>query len=123
MSDYIAGSCNIGPAEINRRKRVAYLGSILFVLYSIWLVASDASWSMRLTAFFPAMVAVVGYVQARRKFCVAYGFMGVFSFEKAGDTRKITVNQDLLADRAFARKLVLQATAIAALLTVLVLSL
>ena len=120
MSEYISGACNIGPAEIKRRKQGAYLGGALYLIVSISLIASDASKSARLWVFLPAALFAVGYIQSKRKFCVAYGFLGVFSLEKLGATTKITINQDLQADRKYAVKLLLQSVATAAVLTALV---
>lgn len=120
MSEYIAGACNIGPSEIKQRKRVAYSGAIVFVAISIWLILIDAPTGSRLLAFFPAVAATTGLIQARRKFCVAFGFMGVFNFEKIGNTRKITINQDLKADRKYAVRLLLQSVLAAIALTALV---
>ena len=120
MSEYIAGACNIGPSEIKQRKRVAYSGAIVFVAISIWLIAINAPTTGRLLVFFPAVAATTGLIQARRKFCVAFGFMGVFNFEKIGSTKKITINQDLKADKQFAVKLLLQSVLAAIVLTALV---
>lgn len=120
MSNYQAGACNIGPSEIKRRRQGALVGAILFAVTTILFVVTDASTSTRLVTFIPALLFAVGMIQSKRKFCVAYGFMGVFSFEKLGDTKKITVNQDLKADRKYAVKLLLQSVAIAIVLTALV---
>ena len=120
MSNYQAGACNIGPSEIKRRRQGALVGAILFAITTILFVVTDASTSTRLVTFIPALLFAVGMIQSKRRFCVAYGFMGVFSFEKLGDTKKITVNQDLKADRKYAVKLLLQSVAIAIVLTALV---
>ncbi|MFM1758311.1 MAG: hypothetical protein RL193_888 [Actinomycetota bacterium] len=120
MSDYVAASCNIGPAEIKRRKQGALLGAILFAITTLLFVLTDAPTSTRLLVFIPALLFSVGIIQTRRKFCVAYGFLGVFSFEKLGATRKITINQDLKADRKYAIKLLLQSVFAAAVMTALV---
>ena len=120
MSNYQAGACNIGPSEIKRRRQGALVGAILFAVTTILFVVTDASTSTRLVTFIPALLFAVGMIQSKRKFCVAYGFMGVFSFEKLGDTKKITVNQDLKADRKYAVKLLLQSVAIAIVLTAFV---
>ena len=120
MSDYVAASCNIGPAEIKRRQQGALLGAILFVITTLLFVLTDAPTSTRLLLFIPALLFSVGIIQTRRKFCVAYGFLGVFSFEKLGATRKITINQDLKADRKYAIKLLLQSVFAAAVMTALV---
>ena len=119
MSEYISGACNIGPAEIKRRKQGAYLGGALYLIVSISLIASDASMSTRLWVFLPAALFAVGYIQSKRKFCVAYGFLGIFNFEKLGKTTKIKVNQELKADRKYAIKLSVQALLIAITLTLL----
>lgn len=119
MSEYISGACNIGPAEIKRRKQGAYLGGALYLIVSISLIASDASMSTRLWVFLPAALFAVGYIQSKRKFCVAYGFLGIFNFEKLGKTTKIKVNQELKADRKYAIKLSVQALLLAILLTLL----
>jgi len=120
MSEYISGACNIGPAEIKRRKQGAYLGGALYLIVAIFLIASDASRTTRLWAFLPATLFAVGYIQSKRKFCVAYGFLGIFNFEKLGSTTKIKVNQDLKADRKYAIKLMVQALLLAAVLTALI---
>ena len=119
MSNYQAGACNIGPSEIKRRRQGALVGAILFALTTILFVVTDASTSTRLVTFIPALLFAVGMIQSKRRFCVAYGFMGVFSFEKLGDTKKVTVNQDLKADKKYAVKLLLQSVAIAIVLTAL----
>ena len=120
MSNYQAGACNIGPSEIKRRRQGALVGAILFAITTILFVVTDASTTTRLVTFIPALLFAVGMIQSKRRFCVAYGFMGVFSFEKLGDTKKVTVNQDLKADKKYAVKLLLQSVAIAIVLTALV---
>jgi hypothetical protein len=120
MSEYVSGACNIGPAEIKRRKQGAVIGGIAFFLTALLLIGSNASTSARLIAFLPALLFTVGLIQSRRKFCVAYGFLGVFSLEKLGATTKISINQDLKTDRSYAIKLLLQSVLAAAVLTALV---
>jgi hypothetical protein len=121
MGEYQPGVCNIGPSEIKRRRQGALVGAVLFAVTTILFVVTDASASTRLVTFIPALLFAVGMIQSKRRFCVAYGFMGVFSLEKLGATKKITVNQDLKTDRKYAVKLLLQSVAIAIVLTVLVL--
>ena len=120
MSEYVSGVCNIGPLEINRRRQGALVGAILFAITTLLFVITDAPKSTRLLVFIPALLFAIGMIQSRKKFCVAYGFLGVFSLEKLGATTKITINQDLKADRKYAVKLLLQSVATAAVLTALV---
>ena len=120
MSDYVAGSCNIGPSEIHRRYQVAIIGGVLYTILAIALFATDQKTSIRLITFAPAMLASVGFIQARSRFCFAYGLMGVFNFDAAGDVKKIKDPAALRADRAQAFKIVLKSLVSASLMTELV---
>ena len=119
-SAYVAGSCNIGPSEIHRRYQVAIIGGVLFTILAIALIATDQETSSRFIAFAPAMLASVGFIQARARFCFAYGLMGVFNFDKAGDVKKIKDPVALKADRAAALKIVFKSVLSASLMTALV---
>jgi hypothetical protein len=105
MSDYVAGSCNIGSAEIHRRYQVGIFGSVAYLALAIYIVISDAPTLLRLMALAPAMVASVGFNQARRKFCFAYGLMGVFNFKAGNKVSKVIDPIALAADRAYALKI------------------
>ena len=120
MSDYVAGSCNIGPSEIHRRYQVAITGGVFYVILGIALFASNQSTSIRLIAFAPAMLASVGFIQARNRFCFAYGLMGVFNFDTAGDIKKIKDQAALKADRITAIKIVVKSALLASVLTAFV---
>jgi hypothetical protein len=120
MTDYVAGSCNIGPSEIHRRYQVAITGGVLYTILAIALIATDQGSSTRLIAFAPAMLASVGFIQARNRFCFAYGLMGVFNFDLAGDVKKIKDPAALKADRANALKIILKSALLAAAMTAVV---
>jgi hypothetical protein len=120
MSDYVAGSCNIGPSEIHRRYQVAITGGVLYSILAIFLISSDQSTSTRLIAFAPAMLASVGFIQARNRFCFAYGLMGVFNFDTAGDVKKIKDSAALKADRINALKIIGKSLLLASVMTALV---
>ena len=83
-AEYVPGTCNIGAGEIRQRQVVAGIGFLLFITSAITLFAMDASRSARLALFLPLMMASIGWVQSRKKFCLAYGFMGTFNFGKLG---------------------------------------
>ena len=85
MSDqYIAGTCNIGKNEIRQRQVVALIGLFLSVSALIGFISTSASQSVRLGIFLPLTVFSVGFIQSRKKFCLAYGFMGTFNFGRLG---------------------------------------
>jgi hypothetical protein len=116
-NQYVAGSCNIGPSEIHRRYQVAILGGIIYLALAVALIVSDGSTSLRFIAFLPAMLASVGFIQARRKFCFAYGLSGVLNFGKAGAVTKVLDPVALAADRAYAFKIIFQSALLASILT------
>ena len=125
MSDstYIAGTCNIGQKEIRRRQFVAVVGLFFSVLSLITMISTSASRGARLGIFIPLMVAAVGYVQSRSKFCLAYGFAGTFNFGKLGDLSRVSDTSDKAADRATALKILGKSFMLAFIATAVVIAL
>lgn len=119
--EYIPGTCNIGKGEIRRRKLVALIGLFFSITTFISFVATGAPPVVRLGIFFPLMVAAVGFVQSRSKFCLAYGFAGTFNIGKMGDIKKVTSKEDRAADRATALKILGKSFSLAAIATLVVL--
>ena len=121
MSDqYIAGTCNIGKNEIRQRQVVALIGLFLSVSSLIGFIATSASQSVRLGIFLPLAVFSIGWVQSRKKFCLAYGFMGTFNFGKLGKVSRVSDKASLAADRKTALSILLQSLGLAAILTLIV---
>ena len=96
---YIPGTCNLGKEEIRRRQVVALVGLVLSIFTLLGLIASDAEPIARLSLFLPLMVFAIGYIQSRKKFCLAYGLMGTFNLGKLGDMAKVQSPEDRRADR------------------------
>ena len=113
-SEYIPGTCNIGAGEIRSRQFVAAVGFLLFITSSISLFGIDAPRNARLALFIPLMVASIGWVQSRKKFCLAYGFMGTFNFGKLGQLSRVADKAAKRADRITAISILLQALIYAA---------
>ena len=86
---YRPGVCNIGPAEITRRRRVGHAGIIAPIL--VWLVFALARSpsGARLFAALPAAVAASGYLQAWLRFCAGFGSRGIFNFGPLGETQAV----------------------------------
>lgn len=114
---YIPGSCNLGKAEIRRRQFVALIGLILSITTFVGLIGSDAPASARWGMFLPLMVFSIGFIQSRKKFCLAYGFMGTFNLGKLGDIARVQNPEDRKADRKTALVILLQATLLAFVIT------
>ena len=119
-AEYIPGTCNIGAGEIRQRQVVAVIGLLLFIASSITLFTVDAPRGTRLALFFPLMIASIGWVQSRKKFCLAYGFAGTFNFGKLGQLSRVHDKNALRADRSTAPKILLQGLAYAALVTAVI---
>ncbi len=118
--DYIAGSCNIGKGEVRRRQIVALIGLILVISTTAGLIGSDSAKSARFSVFVPALVFSVGFIQSRRKFCLAYGLMGTFNFGPLGKLSRVATPEDRSADRKTAISILVQALALALTITLII---
>ena len=114
---YIPGTCNLGKAEIRRRQFVALLGLILTISSFTGLIAAGANQTARFSLFVPLLVFSIGFVQSRKRFCLAYGLMGTFNLGKLGDLTRVQSPEDRKADRKTAIGILLQGAALAAVLT------
>lgn len=70
--------------------------------------------------FVPLMIASVGWVQSRSKFCLAYGFAGTFNMGKLGDLSRVADAASRAADRKTAMTILVKSTGLAAIITLLV---
>lgn len=117
--DYIAGACNIGPAEIKQRKAVAFIGLALSIISLTFLISTNSEKGARLILFIPLSIFAIGFVQSRKKFCLAYGFLGTFNFGKLGKVSKVADSESKKADRDTALKILLQSLILALGLTLI----
>jgi len=103
--EYRPGVCNIGPAEIARRRRTGYVGTVATVLLLMILAAADAPTPLRLLVFIPAAVAASGFIQARLRFCAGFGWLGLFNFREVGATETVASSEARRRDRAMAGRI------------------
>jgi hypothetical protein len=104
-AEYQPGVCNIGPAEIARRRRAGHIGLAAALALFAVLVAIDAPNWTRLLIAIPAIVSASGYIQARVKFCAGFGSRGIFNFGEVGPTEQVGADADRERDRARARQI------------------
>ena len=116
-AEYIPGTCNIGKGEVRRRQLVAIFGLFLTTFSAATIIATDQSKNSRLSIFLPALIFSIGFVQSRRKFCLAYGLAGTFNFGKLGQISKVQSPEDKKADRKTAVSILFQSIALAGLIT------
>jgi hypothetical protein len=119
IPQYQPGVCNIGGPEVKRRKQVAQLGATIFIVFSAYLIFKGAGPSSAAIAIIPALIAAVGFVQARKKFCFAYGLMGTFNFVELGKISQVTTKDEIAADRRQALTVIFQSLGLALAATVL----
>jgi len=81
---------------------------------------ADAPRNARYGIFVPLMIASVGWVQSRSKFCLAYGFAGTFNMGKLGDLSRVADAASRAADRKTAMTILVKSTGLAAIITLLV---
>lgn len=112
--------CNINPAEIAKRKRIGYMGLAASALLFAVLIAFDTAWWIRLVIFIPAFTSATGFLQAKNKFCTGFASANMQHADD-GESVKITDAKSLLLDKLKARKINLQAFAIAFVVTVMTL--
>ncbi len=117
-SDYIPGTCNIGKSEIRQRQFVALVGAFLTVFIGIGLLSNEDPNPPRFFIFFPALIFAIGFVQSRKKFCLAYGFAGTFNFGRLGKASRVASAEDKKADRKMAISILRQSVLLALGITV-----
>lgn len=109
---YAPGACNIGPDEIARRRRVALVGLVLTIVIAVALLAGGATGPVRLIVALPLTSAAIGWIQARRRFCMAYGLAGTSNLGAIGEMSRVSDQAALAADRRTALIIAAQGLAI-----------
>ena len=103
--EYVPGVCNIGPAEIARRRRTGFAGTIATAALLGVLLAVHAPPPLRLVLFLPAAVAASGFLQAWLRFCAGFGWLGVFNFRDVGTTEAVASAEARRRDRLMAARI------------------
>lgn len=112
---YAPGACNIGPEEIDHRRKAAVAGLVASVGFAAALIfgfGSAPGGLERLLVALPLTGAAIGWIQARRRFCMAYGLAGTFNLGKIGEMSRVTDQAALAADRRTALIIAAQGLAI-----------
>ena len=97
---YSPGVCNIGPAEIARRRRAGHAGLLVSIVVLAVLVVVGAPHWTRLVLVLTAGASASGYLQAFFHFCAGFGSRGVYNFGPLGTVQDVTDPQAQARDRA-----------------------
>ena len=84
-AEYRPGVCNIGPAEIRRRRQIGYLGLAAAAALAVVLIALDAPAWTRLAVALPVAGGLSGLIQARLRFCAGFGMAGLQNMGQLGE--------------------------------------
>ena len=111
---YAPGACNIGADEIARRRKAAVAGLVASIGLAVALIAFGSAPGdfARLLVALPLTGAAIGWIQARRRFCMAYGLAGTFNLEKIGNMSRVVDSAALAADRRTALIIAAQGLAV-----------
>ena len=112
----LAQRCNIGPAEVARRRRSAIFATLLFVILAAVVVAVDVPALARLFLWPVAAAVGVTWLQVVNRFCVAFGALGLENFGRLGE--QVGVDRaERAADRRRALQMVVEGAVIGLALT------
>ena len=112
---YRPGACNIGPAEIARRRRAGHVGTGIALGLLALLVSVRAPRATRLAIALPVAGAASGYLQARLRFCAGFGSRGVYNFGPLGEVERVEDAEARARDRARSMQIGLESLAIGGL--------
>lgn len=116
---YIPGTCNIGKAEIKRRRNGAIFSAILTIVCIFLLQAFEVDRLWRLVVFIPAASFGISLLQWYLRFCVGFGMKGVFNFGDIGKTFSVEQEENFRKDRAKAIRMIVAGVLIGAAITII----
>lgn len=117
--EYIPGTCNIGKAEVAKRRNSAISSTIIALLIAGIELVKHYEKPWRLVVFLPLVSAAIGFQQWRSKFCVNFGLRGIFNFKDLGELASVEMEEMRKMDRNRAIKMIVTGIIIAAVLTLL----
>ena len=112
----IGPRCNIGPAEIARRKRSSIVLTGVVAVIAVILVGSGLPAVARLALWPFAAGAAVNWLQVVHRFCVAFGALGIENFGRVGEEHGVDPVQRA-ADRRRAAQLILEGSVVGSVVT------
>lgn len=119
QNQYIPGVCNIGPAEIKKRKQSGWLGLIVTAVLWALFIWFNTPPVWRLVLFFPTMMSATGFLQAYMHFCAYFGFANLFNFGDVGKTDSVMQAEFRAKDRRKAWQIIVYSAVIGIVVAVI----
>lgn len=117
-SAYIPGVCNINQEEIENRRKAGWAGGGLALALVATLFSFEAPWWWNVGAFPLFFAGVLGYLQAKNKFCVSYAAVGHQNASRdRADVWEIVDDKSKKLDQKRAQTINRQSAGVAALIT------
>jgi len=112
----MAATCNIDHVEIARRRALAVAsGLTLLLLIPLYLYFGGV---LIAAVFLFAFLTVINYLQARRRFCVAFAIAGIRN-DQGGKVERV-LGSEKQQQRAFIMKMVIDSLVAAVVITTVV---
>ena len=105
VGEYQPGVCNIGPAEIRRRRQTGYLGVGAAIALGAFLLVLDAPAWIRLAVALPLAAGFSGLIQARLRFCAGFAMAGLRNMGELGEQVRVEDAEARAVDRRKAMRI------------------
>ncbi|GAA1996197.1 hypothetical protein [Microbacterium pumilum] len=112
---YQPGVCNIGPAEIRRRRMSGFVGLAIAVVFLAVAFALGWAAPWRLLVALPVFLSAQGFLQAAFHFCVGFASRGLYNFGELGSEETVHEAEFRRKDQRKALLITLLAFAVAAI--------
>lgn len=121
VNEYIAGVCNIGKKEKNKRLIIGFLGAIVSVHLSLYFIISTYKWIMLIWLLVSVFYSTICLIQAFNNFCVYFAYKHLFNFGELNQQKNKIENVNFIKqDIKKAQKLILISFIISLLWCVLI---
>jgi hypothetical protein len=115
---YRPGLCNIGPAEVERRRGSAVAATAMTGIVAVLILALGLPPAARIALLPFATATAITWLQVTRRFCVAFGAVGLRNFGALGGETAVADRAARTADRRTTLRMILEGLAYGALVTV-----
>ena len=105
---YQPGHCNIGQKEIALRKKFFRF----FAAFALFLTFAGIAWCYSIFVWIALLISVfaviVIHLEIRYRFCILFGFFGLYNFDKLGVLHEVTDRDDARQDRRRVLQIVIE---------------